>query len=630
MSPVAMPRRPRRSAPSPRSESAPRPALLVLLAIVACLAIPASTAWAQDATLGVTSTGDEDVADEKLSVREAIKLINGELGRPLTDAESLLLSGDPGPGKHNRLQFNVTDVDISAQLPVIKQDDTSVEGLPTTLSGGGVVTRGLGFRADRLSVEEMTLADFTGFGVTVDSSPELPSVRDFNFDHVVVRDGGGGIRLHATGEGHATLNLLNSSFLQLAKLGIDLLTLLEGDYNFAHGVARDLSGALDTKVVAQAETGPINLNWIDMQDIRSVPGGSGSLFTIGPGSFETNFTASNGIWRDLQGNALTIDVSAKANLNLRDITVTGEAKAAVHAIVRPLPDVETRFDLSSLISQGPETGLKTTVNGRLIARWEFLQLFDGLFGVDLHAGPEVTGSLTGRDWRVTGRAGIGVRMKGTRLFDFDFTHGFFHDHRNGFQFVDFPDSVSVDDATVTGNSGLGFALNNTHARITNSIVSGNQGGGIVASAKSVADLSGLTVENNGGDGIALKGSDGTIAASRIRANTGNGVLANGDVSIVGNEICFNALDGIRVGRGGEVGAISNLIDQNGGFELANRSRSHVAANGNDWGVLTTNEMESNPFPSNITEIFDSFDSRLSGFVDYNGWVSPPSTTCGGT
>jgi parallel beta-helix repeat protein len=607
-------------------------ALLALLAIVAWLAIPLSTATAQEsATLGVTSTGDEDIADEKLSVREAIKLINGEMGRPLTDAERLLLSGDPGPGKHNQVQFHVSDVDVSGRLPLVKEDDTSFEGLPTTLSGGGVVTRGLGFRADRLSVEEMTFAEFTGFGVTVDSTPEFPSLREFNLDHVVVRDGGGGIRLHATGDGLATLNLLNSRFLQLTKLGIDLLAAVKGDYNIAHGIANDLRGELDTKVVAQAETGPINLNWIDMQDIRQgVQSGSGGLFTIRPGSFETNFTASNGIWRDMNGNALTIDVSAKANLNLRDITVTGEAKAAVHAIVRPLPDIETRFDISSLITQGPETGVKTSVHGRLIGRWELFQLLDGLIGVDVHAGPEVTGTLSGRDWRLSGRVGVGVSVKGTRLFDFDFQHGFVDGYRNGFKFVDFPNSVTVDDATVTGNSGQGVLLNNTHARMTNSTVSGNRGGGILASAKSNVDLSGLTVENNGGDGIALKGSDGTISGSLIRGNAGNGVFANGDVSIVGNQICFNALDGIRVGRSGEVGAIGNLIDQNGAFELENRSSSQVSATGNDWGVLTTNEMESNPFPSNITEIFDRFDSSLSGFVDYNGWVSPPSTTCGRT
>jgi hypothetical protein len=607
-------------------------AVLVVLAIVAWLAVPVSTASAQDeANIGVTSSGDEDIADEKLSVREAIKLINGEMGRPLTDAERLLLSGDPGPGKHNRILFNVPEVDVSARLPRIKENDTAVLGFPTTMNGGGVVPRGLAFLADRVEVDDMTFAEFTSYGLSVVSAPEFPSMRDFNFDHVVVRDGGAGIQLHATGEGQATLHLLNSRFLQLAKLGIDLIAAVGGEYNVAHGVANDLRGELDTKVVAQAETGPIKLNWLDMEDTRqSVQSGSGGLFTIRPGRFETTFTASNGIWRNQRGDAVNIDVSGKAVVNLSNMQVTGEQRAAVNYIVRPLADIETKLDISTLISQGPDTGLKTSVRGRFTGRWEFLTLLDGLIGIDLHAGPEVNGSLNGSNWRVTGRAGVGVSVKGTRLFDFDFTHGFFDGHRNAFQFVDFPNSVSVDDAMVTGNSGLGFQLNNTHARIINSTVSGNQGGGIVASANSNVDLSNLFVENNGGDGIAVKGSNGTISGSLIRANAGHGVFANRDVSIVGNQICFNALDGIRVGRGGEVGATGNIIDQNGAFELENRSSSPVAANANDWGVLTTNEMESNPFPSNITEIFDSFDSPLSGFVDYNGWVSPPSTTCGRT
>jgi hypothetical protein len=631
MSSVAMPRRPRSSAPAPRSESAPRAALLVLLAIGLWLALPAPTAAAQDATLGVTSTGDEDVADEKLSIREAIKLINGEMRRPLTDAERLLLSGDPGPGKHNHVVFNVSEVDVSARLPLIKENDTTVDGFPTTMSGGGVVSRGLGFRADRLAVEDLTFADFMSYGVTVDSTPEFPSMRNFNFNNVDVRDGGGGIQLLATGEGQATFDLVDSDLLRLVKAGLDLLLAVPGDYMIARGTLTDLRGEFDTKVVAQAETGPINLNWLDMRDTRStVKTGFGGLFKVQPGTFETTYRSSNAVYQGMAGDALTIDLSGKTTVNLRDITVTGEQKAAINYIARPFPDIETKFDISTLISQGPDTGLQTSVRGRFTGRWEFLTLLNGLVGIDLHAGPEVNGSLNGSNWRVSGRAGVGVSMNGTRLFDFDFTHGFFDGHRNAWKFVNFPDSVSVDDATVTGNSGLGFQLNNTHARITNSTVSGNQGGGIVASANSLADLSNSFVENNGGDGIALKGSDGTISGNLIRANAGNGVFANGDVSIVGNQICFNALDGIRVGRGGEVGAISNVIDQNGAFELENRSSSQVAANANDWGVLTTNEMESNPFPSNITEIFDRFDSSLSGFVDYNGWVSPPSTTCGGT
>jgi len=129
---------------------------------------------------------------------------------------------------------------------------------------------------------------------------------------------------------------------------------------------------------------------------------------------------------------------------------------------------------------------------------------------------------------------------------------------------------------------------------------------------------------NGEDGITLENSDHSVYGNVICGNGRDGVTAKDSlVRLEGNTICYNQRDGVRVEGSSVVTANGNVIDANGVYEVDNLSPNSVDATGNDWGRSNTNEMRSKPFPSNISKIFDSFDSAGSGFVNYANWVYPP-------
>jgi|GEM_PF-2703336 hypothetical protein len=71
---------------------------------------------------------------------------------------------------------------------------------------------------------------------------------------------------------------------------------------------------------------------------------------------------------------------------------------------------------------------------------------------------------------------------------------------------------------------------------------------------------------------------------------------------------------------------SNVFNFNDEYDLKNNRLYPVNAEYNWWGPTTTAEMNSNPYPSNISAIYDSFDNSSKGFVKYKNWLQDSVTT----
>ncbi|MBM4166346.1 MAG: T9SS type A sorting domain-containing protein [Ignavibacteria bacterium] len=86
-----------------------------------------------------------------------------------------------------------------------------------------------------------------------------------------------------------------------------------------------------------------------------------------------------------------------------------------------------------------------------------------------------------------------------------------------------------------------------------------------------------------------------------------------------NNIRSNISNGLVI-YGSSVFIQSNHLYNNGGLDLENNSSASLNAEYNWWGPTTTAEMNSNPYPSNISAIYDSFDNNSIGFVNYKNWL----------
>src|SRR3954451_17933865 len=110
------------------------PVLGALVCVLAALVLAAPARGQDEATIRVDSSADNRTADDHLTVREALELVNrGFIARrePLTPGERALTLGSPGPGKENHVDIEVDELSFLRPLPAVFQDDTTIEGHPT-------------------------------------------------------------------------------------------------------------------------------------------------------------------------------------------------------------------------------------------------------------------------------------------------------------------------------------------------------------------------------------------------------------------------------------------------------------------------------------------------------------------
>ncbi len=283
------------------------------------------------------------------------------------------------------------------------------------------------------------------------------------------------------------------------------------------------------------------------------------------------------------------------------------------------------------------------------------------------------GSLHSRNDSARGSLQIGVRIigePGGSGFDLFFEKDVFGDGRLGGHLREFPNSISISNSSFTNNQANGLELVKSHATIASSRFTENNGTGLevsdashveiknsqfvkngkhgLASSDSQLEVADSTLDSNKKNGLNLKKSVSTITGSDISNNKGNGlehtdlklevqnstILFNGKNGVAIDQspavvqtslICFNKQDGVNVQGDSDVNASTDIIDQNGAYEVRNLSPNYLSAVSNGWGPITADEMNRKPYPSNISVIFDVFDDPSKGFVEYAGWSSEGCT-----
>jgi len=137
-----------------------------------------------------------------------------------------------------------------------------------------------------------------------------------------------------------------------------------------------------------------------------------------------------------------------------------------------------------------------------------------------------------------------------------------------------------------------------------------------------------------GNGLFLGGSSGYVENNLIYGNASNYVASSfccysSNSIIEYNQIIENESIGIKI-----VGNVIPIINNN---DIYGNSLYDVYVNLEDstevidfqynyWGESTTSEMDSLPYPSNISVIYDIFDNENRAFVNYDNWLDSPITT----
>lgn len=129
--------------------------------------------------------------------------------------------------------------------------------------------------------------------------------------------------------------------------------------------------------------------------------------------------------------------------------------------------------------------------------------------------------------------------------------------------------------------------------------------------KSEGEIADNDLNDNVGCSIHLRGSSPTIVRNVIldRVSVAILLLGNKTTPVIGG----SPGNGNVFGPGQEV-------------SVRNETKSDINARYNQWNWSTTVEMNSRPFPSDITSIFDKFDDPRFGSVDYAEWGAAGSAS----
>jgi hypothetical protein len=100
------------------------------------------------------------------------------------------------------------------------------------------------------------------------------------------------------------------------------------------------------------------------------------------------------------------------------------------------------------------------------------------------------------------------------------------------------------------------------------------------------------------------------------------------MKIQNNTFSFNGVRGLGLYGDGAMPSVNdnNFLDTSG-YSLYNDTWLSIDARRNWWGNASA-EMDAKPYPSNISTIYDHFDTSASGFVVYQNWLHGPVGVAG--
>ncbi|MCK4654686.1 MAG: T9SS type A sorting domain-containing protein [Candidatus Cloacimonetes bacterium] len=214
-------------------------------------------------------------------------------------------------------------------------------------------------------------------------------------------------------------------------------------------------------------------------------------------------------------------------------------------------------------------------------------------------------------------------------------------------------SATIQDNLIINNqmgilyfNGAGIYCSNSSAIIVNNEIAfnteGYHGGGIYLDnwdGELINNEIHHNITNAGygidyGSGLFLGGSSGYVENNLIYGNDSNYTASSfccysTNSVIEHNQIIENENTGIKI-----VGNSMPIINNNniyGNFLYdvyvnVEDSTEVIDFQCNYWGESTTNEMDSLPYPSDISVIYDIFDNENLAFVNYDNWLDSPITS----
>ncbi len=123
-------------------------------------------------------------------------------------------------------------------------------------------------------------------------------------------------------------------------------------------------------------------------------------------------------------------------------------------------------------------------------------------------------------------------------------------------------------------------------------------------------IRGCRIRDNICDGLSLGGAMAQVTGCQVTGNTWSGFF--------GNPLEGSSIRGCSIYGNG-----TSDVAAEGGWDLPDS----LDFRGNWWGEQTTLEMESSPYPSDISAIWDRMDSAYSPLVAYSGWRTGPIEDC---
>lgn len=516
---------------------------------------------ANSVSIQVNGSNDTTDADDKITLREAILLVEGKLQHALTAQERALISGNFQNAQH----FNIllaTDVTLESQLPDITTDNVVVESIGKTrrvIDGQNKAAIGLHVKAAHFDASTIEFRNFTEEEIHIES----PAAKDHDFTILGVKftDGKKGLVIkgpdvQAAGKAKMHVVLADNEFTNLKDTGLTVHSSVKGDYDFRHNHFEKLDVQVAALLQLGGGTGNITVDYTG--NTHSTKNGIGSTFEELNHNGHIKWEIDHNEW--IGGKiGLETHFSVEGQKNFSNNQYKLQTNAGLVLKTNPINNVLLKVNLDTEAMKFNNIGWSLDVKGRTEISTRLFDIVDNKVGVDGFVAAGGTGFWKdkGSKYNVNAEIGIRILSVGGIGFDLFYSHDFINSNgKKGFDVRGFHDSLFIDHSEILSNGRNGIAVDDTHT------------------------------------------------------------------NIVTSTICFNGEDGIHITGDSHVTANRDIIDVNGPPDVNNLSDNPVDATSNDWGPVTADEMNHKPYPSNISVIFDVFDDSTQGFVAYAQWANP--------
>lgn len=540
---------------------------VVSVAVILFLSFPAWKLFvypvyaAKSVSIVVNSGEDTTVADDKITLREAILILEGKLKHTLTAQEQALIIGDLEKAKYFTILVDA-DVTLESQLPDITKDHTVIVSKGRQrriIDGQKKVAIGFNVKAAHFDAATLEFRNFTQEEIHIE--PAAAKDHDFTILGVKFTDGKKGLvfkgpGFQAAGKGKMRINIVDNEFTNLSDTGLSVHTSIPGDYDFRNNHFDKLDVLTAVKLEMGGGAGDLTVSYLG--NTHSTKNGIGSTFEELTHTGKIKWEIERNEW--IGGKiGLSTRFSLNGEKNFSNNTYKLQTNAGIVLKTNPINNVLLKISLDTETIKLNNIGWSLDVKGRTEISTRLFDVVENKFGVDGFVAAESRGFWKDRGSKYNLNAEIGVRIitVGAVGFDLFYSHDFFNSNgKRGIDVRGFRDSLKIDHSEILSNGKNGIVVDDTHSDIVTSI------------------------------------------------------------------ICFNGEDGIHITGDSNVRAKNDIIDVNGPYDINNLSDHPVDATGNDWGPVTADEMNRKPYPSNISVIFDTFDDSSQGFVAYAKWANP--------